>query len=148
MSGASEHRIQVRRNARFYTLGESRSARELWLVCHGYGQLAARFITNFSELAEPDRLVVAPEGPLRFYLDPMDRPAAERRVGASWMTRVDRENDIAEYIELLDQVAAAAADGRPIPIVALGFSQGAATVTRWAAATQQPITRLVLWGSG
>ena len=45
MSGPSEHRIQVRRSARYYTMGDAGSAQELWLVCHGYGQLAARFLS-------------------------------------------------------------------------------------------------------
>lgn len=146
MSAAREHRIQVQRSARYYTLGNPDSARELWLVCHGYGQLAGRFIANFADIASAERLVVAPEAPLRFYLDPIDRPAAQRRVGASWMTREDRANDISDYIELLDQVVLAAS-GRTLPVVALGFSQGVATVARWAIATAHPVARLLLWGS-
>lgn len=144
----AEHRIAVSRQARYYTLGDTATAREVWLVCHGYGQLAERFIEQFEPIVSAERGVVAPEGLHRFYLDPPDRPAAERRVGATWMTREDRETDIADYIAYIDQVCADALGARTPHLVGLGFSQGTATITRWAAATHRSVHRLVLWGSG
>jgi hypothetical protein len=40
-----EHHLTVRRTARYHVLGDAAEAiREVWIVCHGYGQLAAEFI--------------------------------------------------------------------------------------------------------
>lgn len=141
---SEERRIIVPRSARYYTAGSS-TAPECWLVCHGYGQLAGRFIRHFQPIAGNARYVVAPEGLHRFYLDPADRPAAQRRVGATWMTREDRAADISDYIAYLDRVYAAECVGRQVHV--LGFSQGVATVARWAAASSAPLERLILWGS-
>src|SRR5439155_1591110 len=40
-----EHHIGVSRSARYFTLGEKpQGVAEVWFACHGYGQLAARFL--------------------------------------------------------------------------------------------------------
>ena len=141
---SDQHRLQVQRHARYYSEGSS-SAPECWLVCHGYGQLAGRFIRHFQPIAGEMRYVVAPEGLHRFYLDPPDRPAAQRRVGATWMTREDRETDIADYVAYLNTLFAEVCVGKEVHV--LGFSQGVATVARWVAASDVRIKRLILWGS-
>jgi poly(3-hydroxybutyrate) depolymerase len=104
MSTAREHRIEVVRSARYYTLGSGdASAKELWFVLHGYGQLAAQFIRVFEALDDGTRFIVAPEALNRFYLATVDTtPATERPVGATWMTREDRESEIADYVEYLE----------------------------------------------
>ena len=57
-----EHFIEVTRTAKYVTLGEpSDGVRELWVVLHGYRQLARRFVRRFRDLAEPTRWIVAPE---------------------------------------------------------------------------------------
>ena len=145
-----EH-IRVAKTARYYIAGSlGRDTRAVWLVCHGYGQLAGRFLERFARIAVAGRVVIAPEALHRFYLDPMDRSAAERRVGATWMTREDRLTDIADYVEYLDLVCQHTHSeiGHAPVLVGLGFSQGTATIMRWAAATEQKISRLVLWGAG
>ncbi|HEX6558963.1 MAG TPA: hypothetical protein VF021_05855 [Longimicrobiales bacterium] len=146
MSAREEH-IRIARSARLYRLGEPESARELWVVCHGYGQLPRRFIREFEHLASPERYIVAPEGLHRFYIDPPPAPAAKRRVGATWMTREDRETDIADYVAYLDAVVAHVQGAVPGPmrVTALGFSQGTSTVFRWAVLGATPIARLILW---
>jgi predicted esterase len=144
------HHLRVERTVRYYTLGASLSPRQVWFVLHGYGQLAGQFVRFFSDLANDDTLVVAPEAMSRFYLvNPDHAPARERPVGATWMTREDRDSEIADYVEYLDalcdEVAASAIrEGAQVNI--LGFSQGAATATRWATLGHSAITRLVLWG--
>lgn len=144
-----EHHIGVTRTARYFTLGESSGGvAEVWFVCHGYGQLAARFLRHFEPLAVAGRLIVAPEALSRFYLEDTAVPAKERKVGATWMTREDRLREIADYVRYLDELYAevvrpAAGGAR---VTALGFSQGAATVSRWAALGRWRIDRLVLWG--
>lgn len=143
-----EHHLPVTRRARYFALGEPAPARtrEVWFVCHGYGQLAARFLEKMRALENGERYVVAPEGLSRFYLT--ERPD-ERRVGASWMTREDRLTEIDDYVGYLDAVYAAvfaALDRGRVSVHALGFSQGAPTVSRWTALGKSRIDRVVLWG--
>ena len=123
---------------------------ELWIACHGYGQLAPSFADALEPLRSPARVVAVPEALSRFYLDdPAKRHGPESPVGASWMTREDREREIADYVAYLDQVAGALSleiGNKDVRVVALGFSQGAATASRWAALGTTRIARLILWG--
>lgn len=137
-----EHSITVSRTARYFTLGAPERAHEVWFVCHGYGQLAARFLERFRAVATPERCIVAPEALSRFYLS--EHPA-ERRVGASWMTKEDRLHEIDDYVRYLDAVYAQVSPGKK-SVTALGFSQGTATVCRWAALGSSRVNRLILWG--
>lgn len=148
-----EHHIGVTRSARYFALGEPHEGvRELWVACHGYGQLAGRFLRHFAAIARPERLIVAPEGLSRFYLDPVaGKPAAERRVGASWMTREDRLAEIDDYVAFLDALVADQVEqigARPPTVVGLGFSQGVATVARWAMRGAWFPDRLICWSGG
>ena len=141
----------MQRTARFYQLGTpSAATRELWVACHGYGQLAAPFAAALEPINDGTRVIVAPEALSRFYLDdPAKQHGPESPIGASWMTRADREVEIADYVEYLDIVTATLRgqlEGRDIPVVALGFSQGVATVCRWAALGRAVIRRLIVWG--
>ena len=137
-----EHSITATRTARYFTLGAPERADEVWFVCHGYGQLAARFLERFRPVESPERCIVAPEGLSRFYLP--EHPA-ERRVGASWMTKEDRLHEIEDYVRFLDAVYAQVSPPKK-GVTALGFSQGTATVCRWAALGSSRIERLILWG--
>lgn len=118
----------------------------MWFVLHGYGQLAARFLRHFAPLDDGTRLIVAPEGLSRFYLteDP-----AERRVGATWMTKEDRLAEIEDYVRYLDAVyedCMRSINRAQIKITVLGFSQGATTACRWTALGASTIDRLIVWG--
>jgi predicted esterase len=140
-----EHRVTVARSARYFTLGGP-EPREVWFACHGYGQLAARFLEKLRVLDDGGRYLVAPEGLSRFYLT---ESPTERRVGATWMTREDRLAEIADYVRYLDAVyddTFARLDRARVTVHALGFSQGAATVSRWTAMGKARVDRLVLWG--
>ncbi len=140
-----EHRLAVTRQARYFTRGATRPV-DVWFVCHGYAQLAARFLEKFDVLDDGRRYLVAPEGLSRFYVT--DSPA-ERRVGASWMTRDDRLSEIEDYVRYLDAVhddVFRVLDRSQVRLHALGFSQGAPTVSRWAALGKARVDRLVLWG--
>jgi predicted esterase len=143
-----EHRLAVTRHARYYTLGApSPSLREVWFVCHGYGQLAGRFLRHFEAVADSARLVVAPEGLSRFYLG--TGRARDAKVGASWMTREDRLSEIDDYLRYLDALYATVfgqVERAAVRVTALGFSQGTATVSRWAALGRSRVDHVVLWG--
>ena len=96
--------IAVTRSARLAMLGpEGPGVRELWYVLHGYGQLATPFLGDFRAIDDGSRLIVAPEALSRFYEgDVQTRLHRDAKVGASWMTREDRESEIADYIAYLD----------------------------------------------
>jgi len=140
----------VPRTARFYQLGDGGAeTRSLWVACHGYGQLAGSFANALEPALAHDRLIVVPEGLSRFYLDdPRKRHGPDAPIGASWMTRQDRENEIRDHVEYLDLLVRQCVRelGRDVPVVALGFSQGVATVCRWAALGATSLQRLILWG--
>jgi len=137
------HTLQVARTARVATLGTPVEADSWWVVLHGYGQLAADFIEDFETLVTPDRCVVAPEGLSRFYVDGLDE---HEQVGASWMTREARDDEIADYLRFLDATIQTFSDEPPSSVQVLGFSQGAATASRWALLGDTAVDRLILWG--
>ena len=136
-----ERFIRVPRTARFHTMGNARSAAEIWVVLHGYGQLARFFIRPFVGL-ETGRFIAAPEALSRFYTD-----EAHTRVGATWMTREDREHEMADQVEYLDHLVQRllAECGKPVPVNVLGFSQGVATACRWAVRGKTTFAKAVLW---
>ena len=149
-SVVTEHHLSVRRTARYYTLGDaSASAADVWIVCHGFAQLARAFVDEFRPIARPGRLIVAPEALNRFYLNREGgRAGASARVGATWMTREDRLAEIEDYVRYLDDLYRELVGGRPegdVHVTALGFSQGAATVARWLVHGASKIDRVILW---
>jgi predicted esterase len=147
--------LEVRRTALVAMLCPQRSdpssVRELWYVLHGYAMRAAPFLEGFRAIADQTRLLVAPEALSRFY-DGTLSPGAHRNapVAASWMTRDERDSEIADYLAYLDTVHATIAsrlDGAKPTVTVLGFSQGGATAARWVASGRVPADRLVVWGS-
>jgi predicted esterase len=140
--------VQVSKQARYYVLGEpGPHIEELWFVCHGYGQLAFDFLSGFKTLCNDRRLIVAPEALHRFYLH-----GSMGKVGASWMTREERSQEIVDYIRYLDEVSAKVilqlgpSSLESVRITTLGFSQGTATAGRWALKGKTMPHRLILWG--
>ena len=141
----SEHRITTARRARYYTAGGGDELEEVWIVLHGLGQLAGVFITYFKTVATPTRLIVAPEALSRHYIMPGDSGRTrDAKVGATWMTREDRDHEIADYVEYLDKVWRETAGGAS-RVTVLGFSQGVATAARWIASGGSRVDRLIAW---
>lgn len=116
--------------------------REAWFLLHGYGQLAAPFLESFRACAGPERVLIAPEALSRFYLR-----RGTGAIGASWMTREERADEIADTLRYLDLVAERVLAGRELTVHALGFSQGAAAAARWAGLGRTALARVVLWGA-
>jgi predicted esterase len=140
-----EVRLTTKRRARCYVAGDPSSAREVWVVIHGYGQMAAEFIGAFEPLVSDQRAVIAPEALNRYYKDAASTGShASTAIGTTWMTREDRDNEIADYVDFLDLVR----DTMVAPgarVVVLGFSQGASTAVRWVTHGASSVDRLVLW---
>ena len=141
----TEYHLQTLRTARYFTVGNATDPGEVWIALHGYGQLAERFLHRLAPLDDGRRLVVAPEALSRFYVDAITE---HQKVGASWMTREDRLNEIEDYLHYLDAVreeVTAPIRGARTRLVLLGFSQGTATACRWAVRGRAKVDRLVLW---
>ena len=140
----TQHILTVTKTARYYTSGNLDANTEtIWLVCHGYGQLAEYFIKHFSLLENGKTFIVAPEGLSKFYLD-----GVTGRMGAAWMTKEDRENEVADYLNFLNKLFEklfSGVDFGKIKLSVLGFAQGTGTVCRWLTQSDGKVNRLILW---
>lgn len=142
-----KHEITVKKTARYLTLGEdSDEIKAVWIVLHGYAYLAEYFIKYFEVLLAHPVLVVAPEGLNKFYKNGMDGD-----VGASWMTKADRLNEIKDYIDYLNSLYEKMflnRDRELVQVNILGFSQGASTACRWVTEGNVKVDNLVIWSGG
>jgi predicted esterase len=133
--------VQVKKTARLILLkSESKQNSKLLIALHGYGQLSTYFSRKFSGI-HSDFDVLVPEGLHRFYLK-----GSSGRVGSSWMTKEERELDIVDNQNYLEQIIEEF-KSRYNEIVVLGFSQGGATAARFCYQKQHNINGLILWGS-
>lgn len=113
------------------------------MVCHGYAQLAEYFIKKFDFLDARTHFIIAPQGLSRFYLD-----QTYGRVGASWMTKEDKETDLANqraYFDAVFDPIFEDIDFDHYRLILFGFSQGVSTISRLAAYKKWPFYRMVLW---
>jgi predicted esterase len=133
--------LKVSKTARITLLQKSQQKnKKLLIVLHGYGQLSTYFSRKFENI-HPDYDVLVPEALNRFYLK-----ASAGRVGASWMTKEDRESDIADNLNYLHQIVQTySVEYEHISL--LGFSQGGATAARYCYAFNNAFEALILWGS-
>src|SRR5688572_22997918 len=100
MQDSQLHHITTKKTARYFTLGSlDENTKDIWLVLHGYGQLAEYFIRNFKPIQHPTNFFIAPEALSRFYVN-----ETTGRIGATWMTKEDREHEIADYLMYLDTI--------------------------------------------
>ena len=140
----TEKLIQTTKTARYCTIGNSeQSIKKIWFVFHGYGQLAKEFIKNFEVIVDDQTLIVAPEALNKFYLRGFNG-----KIGATWMTKEDRENEINNYVEMIDSIYKEIVkdiDISSIKINVLGFSQGTHTAVRWLDRTNIKVDNLLLW---
>lgn len=140
------HDCEYHATAPWYSLGTlSAETTDLWLVFHGYGQLAERFIQKFGFLVSERTAIVAPQGPDRFYFDHF------RKVGASWTTRNQRDTHLQNQQAYLDTMWAqvtAAISGKGVRIHSLAFSQGVSVQTRWLSSRKIEVEQMIFWAGG
>lgn len=139
--------IETTKTARYYILGKpAKSLTNIWFVFHGYGQLAKEFIELFQAIVNDKILFVAPEAMNKFYAR-----GFAGKIGATWMTKEDRENEIKDYVTMINNVYSEVCeivDMIKVRINVLAFSQGGHTAIRWLNEKHIPVSRLILWGSG
>jgi predicted esterase len=143
--------IRVSRTALFASLGPEPgpAVSELWYILHGQSMRAAAFLETARVLESPSRLLIAPEALSRHYEGEIST-SRNATVGATWMTREERESEIRDYVAYLDDLHALMTErfaGSPPPVTVLGFSQGGATGVRWVAQGKVRVARLIVWAS-
>ena len=138
--------ISIPKTHKYSQLGEfSEKTNTVWIVLHGYGMLSEFFIKKFECILNEKTVVIAPEGSNRFYLN-----NNYSRVGASWMTKVDKEKDIEDNISFIETLYTKIVDDighNNFKLKTLGFSQGGATLVRWIMSSSLKVDSLILWGS-
>tara|TARA_Y100001949_G_scaffold7910_1_gene5780 strand:+ start:168 stop:809 length:642 start_codon:yes stop_codon:yes gene_type:complete len=138
--------ISIPKTHKYSQLGEfSEKTNTVWIVLHGYGMLSEFFIKKFECILNEKTVVIAPEGSNRFYLN-----NNYSRVGASWMTKVDKEKDIEDNISFIETLYTKIVDDighNNFKLKTLGFSQGGATLVRWIMSNSIKVDSLILWGS-
>jgi predicted esterase len=140
----SKNIIQTSKTARYYTLGEaSPKIDKVWFVFHGYGQLAKEFLNDFRVIENETNLIVAPEALNKFYLRGFNG-----KIGATWMTKEARENEIDDYVKMINNVynkIAETIDLSKVQFNIFGFSQGTHTAVRWLDRSKLKVDNLILW---
>lgn len=138
-----ENHITIHKTARFFTLGKlNANTKRVCFVLHGWGMNVKDFLTSFEPLLTDDIFFIAPEALNRFYVK-----GTGGVVGATWMTKEDRLNEIKDYTNYLDALYASFhLPAYPqLHITALGFSQGASTVTRWVNGSKNKFDTLIVY---
>lgn len=136
-----EGKIKVEKTFRYFTYGNPEKAEHVWFVLHGYGQLAYFFLRKFNVLDPDHHFIVAPEGMHRFYLS-----GTSGRVGASWMTKEARLDDIEDNHDFLNQLSKQITGQYSFKKrTLLGFSQGGATASRWHQKNTFKADNFIIW---
>ena len=135
--------IKTTKTARYILSVEpSKDIKHLWIVCHGYGQSALGFLNWFKPIFSKETLIVAPEGLSKFYWE-----GYNGKVVSSWMTKENRENEINDYINYIETIINEIKPNlnKKTKYNVLGFSQGTATISRWANFTNLDLNSINLW---
>ena len=138
--------ISISKTGKYSQIGKSsKKINNVWIVLHGYGMLSEYFVKKFECIIDETTLVIAPEATNRFYL-----ANNYTRVGASWMTKLDREQEISDNILFLDKlftIIKREIGHDNFKLNTLGFSQGGPALVRWLMSNKLNTNSLILWGS-
>ena len=135
--------ISISKTGKYSQIGKcSKKINTVWIVLHGYGMLSEYFVKKFECIINETTLVIAPEATNRFYL--RDNYT---RVGASWMTKLDREQEISDNILFLDKlfsIIKREIGHNNFKLNTLGFSQGGPTLVRWLMSNKLNTNSIIL----
>ncbi len=138
------HQLKVEKTAHYYSIGAiGKNINHVIFALHGYAQSAKKFIHKFDELNDGKTLIICPEGLSRFYWKNFTGD-----VVASWMTKEDREDDIADNMNYLNSIYNTIISqlNDNVVISFFGFSQACPTLSRWASSQQPHFHHLIMWG--
>ncbi|WP_040555790.1 alpha/beta hydrolase [Psychroflexus gondwanensis] len=111
----------------------------IWIACHGIGFLSKYFISYFEDLNPEENYIIAPQAPSKYY-----QTKAYKYIGASWLTKENRELDTENILNYLDALLTKESLPTDKNIILMGFSQGVSVVTRWMAQRHITCDHLVL----
>lgn len=117
----------------------TQETKNVWIACHGIGFLSKFFISYFENLDPELNYVIAPQAPSKYY-----QTKAYKYVGASWLTKENREQEIENVLNYLDAIFQTEKLPEGKNIILLGFSQGVSVVTRWLAQHKVNCDHLVI----
>ncbi|MEL6255702.1 MAG: hypothetical protein AAFR87_27100 [Bacteroidota bacterium] len=142
----SEKVLSFQIEAPYYTQGEiNENTKEIWIICHGYGQMARYFLRRFDVLDSETHFLIAPQGLDRFYFDNFTK------LGASWTTRELRDTHVSNqqtYLNAMYEAELAHLDLSKYTLRIMGFSQGVSVITRWAVQRKVPFDHMIMWAGG
>lgn len=140
----NKHNISFEFSSSYITYNKLTDKTEnIWIVFHGYGQLSKYFIRRFDVLEGDKNYIIAPQGLSKFYVD-----EDYKNVGASWLTKEDKESDLLNQqkylIKLMDELKSKI-DFSKIKINLFGFSQGVSAFTRLLINYNMKIDNIIIW---
>jgi len=140
----NKHNISFEFSSSYITYNKLTDKTEnIWIVFHGYGQLSKYFIRRFDVLEGDKNYIIAPQGLSKFYVD-----EDFKNVGASWLTKEDKESDLLNQqkylIKLMDELKSKI-DFSKIKINLFGFSQGVSALTRLLINYNMKIDNIIIW---
>ena len=136
--------VQYQHTNSYETLNElGPETKNVWLAFHGIGFLSKYFLRYFDELNPLHNYIIAPQAPSKYYLNNQ-----YRHVGASWLTRVDREQETLNVLNYIEKVIENESIPKRCNLIVFGFSQGVSIATRLIAKTGLKCKKLVLYAGG
>ena len=140
----NKHNISFEFSSSYITYNQlTDNTENIWIVFHGYGQLSKYFIRRFDVLEGDKNYIIAPQGLSKFYVD-----EDYKNVGASWLTKEDRESDLLNQqkylIKLMDELKLKI-DFSKIKINFFGFSQGVSALTRLLMNYNMKVNNIIIW---
>jgi len=140
----NKHNISFEFSSSYITCNKlTNNTENIWIVFHGYGQLSKYFIRRFDVLEGDKNYIIAPQGLSKFYVD-----EDFKNVGASWLTKEDKESDLLNQqkylIKLMDELKSKI-DFSKIKINLFGFSQGVSAFTRLLINYNMKIDNIIIW---
>ncbi len=115
------------------------NTQNIWVCFHGLGYLARYFKKYFEQLDSESNYVIVLQAPAKYYQD-----KNFKHVGASWLTRVDTQQEIQNnfnYINAVLEKENLLGDER---MVLFGYSQGVSIATRYLLNYNKSIKALIL----
>ena len=138
------HKVSFKSYASYITLNIlSPKTKNIWIIFHGYGQLSKFFIRRFDILDKKENYIIAPQGLSKFYTD-----KHYQNVGASWLTREDKNIDFKSQLSYLNSVIAQISSKVKMnnyKINLFGFSQGVSTLCRLTQNIDFQIDNIIMW---
>lgn len=117
--------------------------KNVWIVFHGIGYLSRFFLKYFDELPADENYIIAPQAPSKYYLNDQ-----YRHVGASWLTKENRELETENVLAYIDQVFVSENLPSNCNLIVFGYSQGVSIATRWIVRRKIECGHLVLYAGG